>query len=323
MKAPMLAESGPEEAGWEELIPKLPLLMSFKIDGVRATVQELDGEVRLISRSGIPIINQVLQETFAKPGLFGCDGELALGDPSDPDVFHKTSGICRRLNDRAADGINYHVFDSINEMPFVLRHEEYMFRCSRFCRENPTLSNRVCSLTQSLVSKAEELEHFVSLALDLNYEGVVGRKPDSPYKEGRSTWNESYLLRYKPHIDTEGIVVGFEARNENKNAPEKDAFGYQTRSSAKAGMIALEEMGALTIRCPRFTNEFNISGFTMELRKELWAERDTLPGKIVTFRYWPHGSTPEAPRHPQFKGFRMLEDLETTTVQTLNALVAR
>ncbi len=67
---------------------KFPILVSKKLDGIRATVQG----GRLLSRSLKPIANENVQARFA--GLpEGLDGELIVGDPCAPDAYRKTSSI--------------------------------------------------------------------------------------------------------------------------------------------------------------------------------------------------------------------------------------
>ena len=50
------------------------------------------------------------------------------------------------------------------------------------------------------------------------------------------------------------------------------------------------------------------TGYTAEMRKELWEIRDTLIGKLVKYKYFNIG-VKVAPRLPVFLGFRDSSDL--------------
>src|SRR5208282_1412349 len=84
---------------------RYPVLVSKKLDGIRATVQG----GRLLSRSLKPIPNAEIQKTFG--GLpDGIDGELILGDPCAPDAYRKTTSVVMS-DEKPATGVRYHVFD--------------------------------------------------------------------------------------------------------------------------------------------------------------------------------------------------------------------
>ena len=129
------------------------------------------------------------------------------------------------------------------------------------------------------------------------------RAGNSPYKFGRSTFKEHYLLELKTFLDAEAEVVGFVPLYENQNEPTRDALGHQVRSSKLSNLIAKPKLGAITVRMEELT--FNIgSGFTDVERYNIWANQSYYLGRQVTFKYQPHG-TKENPRCPIFKGFRL------------------
>jgi len=89
MFKPLLAWKPEKDQVLEVELAKLtvwPRLVSRKLDGIRATVQEMG----LKSRTLKAIPNEALQEIFK--GLpEGLDGELIYGTPNAPDVFNKTT----------------------------------------------------------------------------------------------------------------------------------------------------------------------------------------------------------------------------------------
>jgi DNA ligase-1 len=126
---------------------------------------------------------------------------------------------------------------------------------------------------------------------------------------------EGYLLKRKPFKDSEAIIVGFEEQMENANEAEQDAFGRTKRSKHLEGMIPKDTLGKFLVReigeTPWLDREFAIGtgeGLTQDLRKEIWDNQSKYLGKIVTYKYQPHGIK-DLPRLPIWKGFRDKRDL--------------
>jgi DNA ligase-1 len=69
-------------------------------------------------------------------------------------------------------------------------------------------------------------------------------------------------------------------------------------------------LGAYVVKSPKYANTFNVSAGSMchEARKERWVDRESDMGKIVRFKYLPHGMK-DVPRHPLFAGFRDEDDM--------------
>src|SRR5579859_5315936 len=65
---------------------RFPIIMSPKIDGIRAMVQ--DG--KLVTRKLKLVPNEYLQDKWGKPEYEGLDGEICMGNPWDPGLFNRT-----------------------------------------------------------------------------------------------------------------------------------------------------------------------------------------------------------------------------------------
>jgi DNA ligase-1 len=158
------------------------------------------------------------------------------------------------------------------------------------------------------INNLEELTTYEELYLDRGYEGVILRDPNAPYKNGRSTVNEGYLLKMKRFVDAEFEVIGYEERMHNGNEATTNELGRTKRSSHKAGKVGLGDLGALVLRGDGFT--FSVgTGFDDVTRKHLWEIRDVdLVGRLAKIKYFPIGMK-EAPRHPVFLGWRDAIDL--------------
>lgn len=287
---------------------RFPLLASPKLDGVRA----VKSHEALLSRTLKPIPNRHVQALY--DGLpDGLDGELIAGDPTAPDVYRKTVSMVMS-DDAPVDGLVYRVFDRVTEgTGFSVRFAALR---SLFTR----LSNcaAVELVPQVEVQDAEALTALETEWVGAGYEGVILRRPDSPYKHGRSTVRESYLLKLKRFADAEAEVIGVIELMHNGNAATTNALGRTARSHKKEGLTGAGVMGTLVVRDVKTGVEFEIgTGFTAEERAKIWytakdgPEQSTrLPREdwpLVKYKHFPSGAK-DKPRHPVFLGWRDRRD---------------
>ena len=155
---------------------------------------------------------------------------------------------------------------------------------------------------QRPVHNLEELLVYEEAMLDLGYEGLILRDPHAPYKMGRSTAKEGYLLKLKRFADAEAVVIGFEERMHNGNEATVSELGRTKRSSHAAGKTGRGDLGALVCRFEGI--EFNVgTGFSDDERQRIWNDQAGHLGRIAKFKYFPVG-VKTAPRHPVFLGWR-------------------
>lgn len=267
---------------------RFPLLASPKLDGIRAIVRQ--GIV--YSRSNKPIPNRHVQAKFSHLEYF--DGELIVGEPTSAMVYRNTVSVVMS-DDKVAHDVSFHVFDYIDKL------EEPYFR------RNPVLgmhfNGDVIPLAQTLIHDLPELIAHEMKCLALGYEGLILRDPDAPYKMGRSTMNEGYLLKLKRFKDAEAVVIGFQERMRNENEATVSELGRTKRSSHRAGKTGRGDLGALLCRTGEGV-EFAIgTGFSDSERAEIWANQSEYLARSAKFKFFPVG-VKEAPRHPVFLGWR-------------------
>lgn len=283
---PMLAT----DADLEKL--RFPLLASPKLDGIRAVVR--DGVV--YSRSNKPIPNAWVQSKFKH--LEHYDGELIVGEPTSKTVYRDTLSHVM-AHDKEHFDLRFFVFDHIEATSL-----EYTGRARKIKAGNAS----IFKLEQRLVTDLDTLTTYEELCLELGYEGLILRDPNAPYKMGRSTMKEGYLLKLKRFVDAEATVIGFEERMHNGNEATTNELGRTKRSSHKSGKYGRGDLGALICKTGDGV-EFNIgTGFDDNERASVWENRDHYLGKFAKFKFFPVG-VKEAPRHPVFLGWRMKDDL--------------
>lgn len=293
---PMLAPSNKKPLDFNKL--PYPMLMSPKIDGVRAVIK--DGE--LLSRSLKPIPNAYVTKLFA--GLpEGTDGELALGMATAP-------GLCRRTvsavmsEDGEPKDIRWHVFDNFAQpFGFYKRHQ--------WVKEHLYGVVKVVIVPHFVVNSPEEVEALEAQFLEEGYEGGILRSMDGEYKFGRCTQNEMNMLKVKRFLDAEATVVGTYEYMHNDNEATKSATGHTERSSHKENLRPGNMLGGLyAVGLTAYEGvDFKIgTGFEIPEREELWKIRKKLVGRVAKFKYFPSGGK-DKPRHPVFLSWRDERDM--------------
>lgn len=274
---------------------RFPVLATPKLDGIRCL--KIGG--RALTRSFKPISNAFTREWIEANLPDGLDGELLVNGTT----FSETAGHIGRHE--GEPDFRFHVFDYVNEgvdVPYACRMQE-LARLPEFERVQKVLPEEMRSLDQ--------LAAYEERCIAEGYEGVMVRTPDSPYKCGRSTEREGWLLKIKRFEDAEAIVLDTYEGLTNNNPAEKDAFGRTKRSSSMENKVGRGELGGFIVRHVGTNVEFRL-GYNHVLggidRVLLWQQRHTLPGKLIKFMHQPSGAK-EAPRFPKFIGFREPWDL--------------
>lgn len=289
-----------EHADMEKI--KFPMFASPKLDGIRAVV--LNG--KLLSRSLKPIPNNFTRSIFESSDWYeGLDGELIVGSPTDPKCFNKTtSGV---MSEDGEPDVHYYVFDQIPEYSGL--DGDITFKNRYRDLQNCMPLKRVILVPQKIVWSLPELEEFEQECLSQGYEGVIIKDLNSPYKYGRSTLREGYMLKIKRYQDAEAKIISVEELLSNTNEATRDELGKVKRSNAKAGMVPQNTLGALIVKDTKTGIEFSIgTGFDEELRSKLWEDQKDIIGKIVKYKFFAYGAV-DKPRHPVFLGFRDERDM--------------
>jgi len=294
IKQPMLA-------GKVEDIDKLkfPVLVTPKIDGIR-TITTPTGPV---SRTFKPVPNLHIRKLLSALPQW-LDGEAIIPEAE----FNEVSGAWR--NELGEPNFIYMIFDYVrdgNEVPYHERMQDLQKLC--LAQKGHTF---VTLLLPEIVNNREELLIAEEAYLASGYEGLMLRSPDGPYKFGRSTFKEGYLLKLKRFNDCEAVVVGFEELMHNENPKEEDAFGRSKRSGHSENKTGTNRLGSLICRGLNEWKgvEFNIgTGFDQKTREEIWQRKNLYEGLHVSFTYQKGTEITDRPRFPVFRGFRAKEDI--------------
>lgn len=268
---------------------RYPVLASPKLDGIRATVVE----GRLLTRTLKDVPNKWIRLHFNHADFEGMDGELIVGSPTDPACYRNTvSGV---MSHEGEPDFRFYVFDN-------WRRTDVWMRSALI----PAYHHRALLHTHDLIESEQELEEYEAEQVALGYEGVILRDPHGPYKFGRSTVSEGYLLKVKRFTDFEAIVTGMEEEERNDNELGVDERGYAHRTSHAAGKSGKGRMGALLVTHCASGVDFKIgTGFSAIERDWFWVNRERIVAEKtrVKGRFFQYG-VKDKPRHSSYLGLR-------------------
>lgn len=309
---PMLATQFDEA----RVVKQLPVFVQPKFDGIRAMLYE----GRLVSRSFKPIPNKHIRAMIEAvshlvPGL---DGELIIGEPTDPDVYRMTNSAV--MSQGGTPDFRFYAFDYAYEhLPYHERKRMVELDLRTLRGAMPWAHTVETVYADNLEAVFETEKRF----LFDGYEGAILRRPNAHYKFGRATPAQGQLIKLKQFVDTEGVVIGFEELFHNDNEAFQNELGYTTRSAHQENKRAGGMLGKLVVKgiFPKGLEDFGGgiaagdeyetrlgSGFTVAERKQIWENQQDYLGQTVKFKFMPVG-VKDKPRHPIFLGWRHGDDM--------------
>jgi ATP-dependent DNA ligase len=228
-----------------------PCFVQKKFDGTRCVAIPQKG---LFSRNrkSYPHLDHIKEEINKLPPNMILDGELY----SDTLTFQEIVGLVKRETLKAGDQekqlqIQFHVYDLINDAPYVQRYAnlQLLFRRYKF-------KHLVLVKTENCESEEKMKEMHAQYVVE-GYEGIMLRNKEGTYSNARSI----HLQKYKEFFDTEVKITGFKS---GEGAEEGSVL-----------WVCLYEGKTFTCR-PRGTREE---------RQEQFQHGSSYIGKMLTVRY--------------------------------------
>jgi len=298
--APMLAEPRDQafsKAGW---------LFEVKLDGYRLRASRKKSEARLLSRNAkdyTAIFPEIARAVKALPfDDLLLDGELVVLDDAGRPSFQllqnraRTSRIPEVRRESVEHAATYYVFDLLAAQGFDARPLPLEKRKTLLQQILPPAGP--LKYSEHFPTRGEELyEQVVRMGL----EGVVAKKADSPYREGRSpSW-----LKIRADRTDDFVVAGFtRPKGSRAGFGALQVAGYENGKLVYAGRVGsgftakeLEEIAQALDREQRPKPPFAATGVV---------DKDTVwvtPTRVVEVRYkeW---TGDQLLRHPVFLRFR-------------------
>lgn len=274
-----------------------PCIVSPKLDGIRCIMA--DGIAFTRSMKRVP--NLFIQKELAKLQLHGLDGELMLATGD----FNNVQSAVMSVEGEPDFYLN--VFDKFDMTGgFTTRFIELAAQVELIGNKRIRLVPHTSCYNEYVLNACWEAY------IAQGHEGAMVRAPNGPYKRGRSTLKQGYLIKLKKWHDDEAVIIGMEEGEINANEAFTGELGQTKRSTEKHGMVPSGTLGALLVRW--VGQEFKIGtgfgggvpGKDAEVRAELWANEEQYIGKKVTFKFQ-ELSRYGIPRFPVFLHIRKEE----------------
>lgn len=288
-----------------------PLYASVKLDGLRLATKW----GRTWTRSS-KVVPNVFTDSLAKQ-FEGIDSEFIVGLPNAADVFDVSSSAFRRF--AGEPDFKLYVVDSVHHAVKNMRADQRLDSLLEMVDRYRQLpgGNRLVVHEQRLVHDMAELEAFYNLVIDEGFEGLILKRADGLYKNGRSTPSlaSQVQLKMKPEDTSEAVAIEFIEGTVNYNPAFLNERGLQERSKHRE---FLEPSGMVgKIRCmDLYTGvEFNCSPgkMTHDQRKHNWIHRGARVGTTFSYLFFPVGKQ-EKPRMNRFFRWRPLVDIDVRKV---------
>lgn len=289
--APMLAKAYDRKRLEKHFGQGGVVLGSPKLDGIRCVIR--GGNV--LARSLKPIPNHHIREMLS--GFNYHDGEIIIGDPADPLVLSNTnSGV------RSEDGepnFTFWVFDH-----FEKPEDPYITRILRIQNDYP-----VRMLPQKMIKTLDEFDATEAEFLEQGFEGMMLRRPNAPYKFGRSTPIDMALNKVKREEDFDALIDDVFEAMENTNEAYTNELGRTARSSHAEGKVAKGMAGGFWVKHEGKPFKVSAGKLTHKEREWAWENRDKLIGKQhIKYRAFMYGIV-NVPKLGRALGFRDTFDM--------------
>ena len=299
---------------------RYPKYVSYKLDGIRCIFHP---ELGMVSRSLKPIQNKQLQEKFrfmnyiSKKANRVYDGELYAHELSFQEITRvvmtkdftdeKTILKFKKEFDTGKDAAIY-VKSLINKIKFHCFDTWHPDIQETFYIRNQIVQSpagtEVQAVKQVIVNSKEEVEKLFKTALDDDYEGLILKDPAGPYKMGRSTLKEEYMLKVKPFKTFDAEIIGVQQATEVDPSAEKkiNELGRSVTSKKKDDRILIEKASAFWVNYGEHRLKVSLA-MTDEEKIEVWKNRESYMIRMIEYKGMIIGSK-DVPRHPVFVRFR-------------------
>lgn len=289
---------------------QFPCLAQKKWDGMKLIIRCQEPDVwEFLGRSMKPIKNQWVVEQMTKvlEPMKGTQGWVYEGELQAGGAFENCDGLLS-AHYREFDDLVYHVFDQISDTTLGYHLRYSTVQAAAAVIANPMFKPVLSAVVPNM--EALMVLHNMNDA-NVSLDGTIVRQEKTPYKAGKRTVKEGFVVKIKDMLDDEAEIIGVEELMHNDNEGFTNELGRTERSTAKAGLRGGDTLGKFVCR---FKNgkEFKIGSFkgmTRAQGKVLWDKRETLIGKLVKFKYM-RLTKYDVPLHPVYLGFRDPIDMD-------------
>jgi DNA ligase-1 len=278
---------------------KFPLLVSYKLDGIRCIFK--DGQ--MYSRALKQFPNIQLRKRFeylaklSKEKNIILDGELLAKSLT----FNELSGITRQLDKELPEDLFFYCFDAIKNENF---NQLFTDRINNYTSDFGSTIPYVKILQQNLVFNISTINTLYEQALDWGCDGLILRDPNGRYKFGRGTVKEGLIYKMKPFQTFDAKIIRVIQGTEVREGAEKkiNELGMSVTSKKKDDRILINRACDFVVLYEEKELKVSIA-MTNEEKEEVWKNKDKYIGRWIEYKGMLVGSK-DLPRHPGFIRFR-------------------
>lgn len=246
--------------------------VSRKLDGCRCIcIIDENGEPKYFSRAGNEFLTlKNLDAEIISLGLKNVviDGEICMLDANGDENFQ---GIIKEIKrkDHTIENPFFYMFDILTMEEFINKEGTTNFGIRNVQLDNLFFEKQfknIGYLKQTLVIDERMLTHYIGMAKELGWEGLMLRK-DAPYQGKRS----NDILKVKQFYDAEYIVVDVE------NAVNRVIIDGKEVEEMMMRNVVIEHKG----------NRVQVgSGFSHEQKRFYFENPNEIIGKQITVQYF-------------------------------------
>ena len=305
-------------ADWDRKKVKFPVIKQPKIDGVRG----VNINNVMSARSLKPFGNKHTNLFFSQNVFRGFDGELAAEAATHPRLVSLTSSATS--THEGTPWLMWHIFDYVTSetiaLPYIARLMMSADRIHKLESDVPHIAHHLTPIPWKVLRNMNEVDEEIAADIDAGYEGTILRAHDGKYKEGYSSPTQGGLVRIKPFMRVDAIVVKIYEGQRNENEAQENELGHTFRSTHKENMVPNGMVGAMdAVLCEDVVFNGKVlhkAGDMMRVsagrmthaeRALYFASPNLLMSKRIQVQIFPIGIK-DKPRMPTFQSFRTLED---------------
>lgn len=276
---------------------QLPLMVSYKLDGIRCIFKE----GQMYSRALKQFPNVQLRKRFEHLTKLSQEKDLILdGELLAKSVtFNELSGLTRQLDKALPEDLNFYCFD-------VIKHKEFNRPFADRLSDMIELKGQKFTeiLAQRYMTNYEAIGLYFKEALDWGCDGLILRNPISRYKFGRATSKENLIYKLKPFQTFDAKIIDvIQGTEVNPEADKKtNELGYSVTSKKKGDRILVERACDFVVKYNDKDLKVSIA-MTNEEKAEVWKNRKQYIGRMIEYKGMLVGAK-DLPRHPVFLRFR-------------------
>jgi DNA ligase-1 len=305
---------------WDPKKLKFPCWVQPKIDGCRA----YNPEGTLLARTMKKHANLFTTKFYSTNEHRGFDGELAAAHECDPALMRITGSALSTITGEPFT--LWHIFDYITDLTITLPYSQrYDIAKARMeLLQSQGMCGHLRMVPYIECNSLDEVYAVHACNMAAGFEGSCVYNPKQIHKQGDSSPTHGGVVRIKDFVDVEVKVLEIIEGSKNLNVAQINELGHTFRTSHQEnlepnGMVGTLVVAALADVYDLYDKKlllvaqgqvFNASPgkMTNEEAADFFLHPEKIVEQIGKVKFFPKGMK-DAPRFPQWIGFRSAEDM--------------